>query len=445
MKKTTMLFAVMLLIAIGFAALGNAKTITSNYNIKVRNASTWDTFTLIEHYVNQIPDPAEPGGYVDVRFKVENIGSKQLDDFIFELLPQYPFSLEAGDSAVREVGTLFGRQTDGNAVILHYRLKIDKNAVEGDNNIRLRYSVDNGVTWIMLDPFKIRIQTHDAILSVERVTNTPDIIPPGGSTDMLINIKNNADSYLKNIKLSLELIRTSRTATVVSYEELPFSPVGSTNEVVIPKLSAKASKNVHFNLISDPDTESDVYKINLNTEYQDHLGNNYSKTNVVSLVVGDTPDMSITLDSTTIKRGNSVGEVVVRLVNKGLTNVKFVNMIVEDTEGYDIITAPEVYIGNIESDDYETADFDLYVGNVPNGNLEVPLKVTYKDANNEDYEEDVKLSIKIYTKEEIKRLGLEKKSSAGIIITIIILMVGGWIGYRKWRKWKKKKSLEKKK
>ena len=36
----------------------------------------------------------------------------------------------------------------------------------------------------------------------------------------------------------------------------------------------------------------------------------------------------------------------------------------KETEDYEIISNPEVYIGNLDSDDYETADYALMVKTV---------------------------------------------------------------------------------
>ena len=60
--------------------------------------------------INQIPDPAEPGKYVDLRFKFENNGSKAAENVEAEILPQYPFSLDPGTSAVKSLGSINPQQ-----------------------------------------------------------------------------------------------------------------------------------------------------------------------------------------------------------------------------------------------------------------------------------------------------------------------------------------------
>src|SRR3989338_7187239 len=52
--------------------------------------------------INQEPDPAEPGKYVDIRFKLDNNGSDEARNVDIEILPQYPFSLDPGKERSEE-------------------------------------------------------------------------------------------------------------------------------------------------------------------------------------------------------------------------------------------------------------------------------------------------------------------------------------------------------
>src|SRR3989344_3612728 len=49
--------------------------------------------TLTVTFLSQDPDPVEPGSYVDLRWKVENLGTQELQDVQFVLDVDYPFSL----------------------------------------------------------------------------------------------------------------------------------------------------------------------------------------------------------------------------------------------------------------------------------------------------------------------------------------------------------------
>ena len=99
---------------------------------------------LVASIVNQMPDPAEPGNYVEMRFKIENIGTLNLNNVKFELVPKYPFYFDNLYYANQTVSSIWGGQSikengSQTGVILYYKLRVDNNAVAGNNEIELKY------------------------------------------------------------------------------------------------------------------------------------------------------------------------------------------------------------------------------------------------------------------------------------------------------------------
>ena len=376
-------------------------------------------------FVNQEPDPAEPGKYVDVRFKFENNGSDQAKDVVIELLPEYPFSLDPGKSAVKKLGALHARQFGETAVIIKYKLRIDKNAVEGENELKLRYKFD-GYGWIEPDNFNINIQTHDAILAVDAVSIDKKTLEPGSSGIVKIKLANKADSILKNIKVTLGL------------GDLPLVPIDSTNEKSIYKIDSRQSYEFEFKVLAKPNADSGVYKVPLSVSYLDELGKSYLKNVTIGLTIGAKPDLSITLDDSEIYESGKSGEIFVKIVNKGVTDIKFMNIKLMPSDNYRILSNEEVYIGNIDSDDYETADFELFIGGSKEKKVSLPVVLEYKDANNNDFKERIELTLDLYSASEAKKFGLKKGNGFVGNLVIVVIVVAGLFIYRKWRKHKKK-------
>jgi len=106
--------------------------------------------------VNQDPVTAEPGGYVNLLFKLENWGTARADNVVVELLPQYPFSLDSGVAAVQELGSIGGLATDDKAYLVKYKVRVDKDAINGDNEIGLKYTYGNGIT-VSLQKFNVTV------------------------------------------------------------------------------------------------------------------------------------------------------------------------------------------------------------------------------------------------------------------------------------------------
>jgi hypothetical protein len=103
-----------------------------------------NTVYLKTTFVNQNPYPAEPGGYVDLLFKVENWGTEEAENVVFELLPKYPFSLDPDVNATKELGTIRGLETDERAYFLKYKVRVDKDAIDGENEINVNCTYGSG-------------------------------------------------------------------------------------------------------------------------------------------------------------------------------------------------------------------------------------------------------------------------------------------------------------
>ncbi len=368
--------------------------------------------------INQEPDPAEPGKYVDVRFKLDNNGSDEARNVEIEILPEYPFSLDPGREALRNAGTLQSLQRGDVGVIVKYRLRIDKNAVEGENEIKARYRIDKGV-WIEPEEFFIDVQTYDAILAVDSVSVDKEFFEPGSSGILRIGVVNEADSLIKDVKARLDL------------GGMPFVPLGSTNEKSVYQIDAKKTHEFSFELLAKPEAESGVYQVQLRISYSDELNKGYIKNGTIGIIVNAKPDISVTLDESGVYEPGKAGEIAVKVVNKGVTDIKFMNVKLGESSKYKIISSDEVYLGNIDSDDFETADFNLFVENTNEKQVELPITLEYKDANNNNYRDRISLNLNLYSAAEAKKFGLKEENGVVGFLIIAAIVVIGLFYYRK--------------
>jgi len=346
---------------------------------------------------------------------------------VIELLPKYPFSLDPGESAVKSIGSVRSRQAGDTGVIEDYRLKVDENALEGDNEIELRYMANNEA-WIKLEPFDIEVNPHDILLSIDSV-DAPKMIKPGEENKVNINLKNLALTFIKEIKVTLDL------------DGLPMATIGSTNRKIIKQIEADSEATVGFNLMAESDAESQLYKVPIEIEFFDRLGTFYTKNETVGLIVGAEPDLSVIIDDSEIYSSEGTGDVTIKFTNKGVTDIKFLNIVLKNGK-YSILSAEEVYVGNIDSDDYETADFKLKLDKIKGEDVILPLLLEYKDANNNEYSEKINLLLKLYSSSDAKAIGVKKGNSKVGIVIVLVIVVGGFFIYRRWRKKKKGQKAE---
>jgi len=423
MKKNLLLFGIFTIL---FLSMVKAQTIEApQINITL---------------MNQDPDPVGPGEYVEIRFKIyNNYAGTEAKNFQLELDPIYPFSLDPNEKALRDIGTLPALGDGGNVIVVKYKVRVDDNAVEGSNPIKLKYKHDN-IDWITRE-FNINVQTIDANLAIISVATDPSKIKPGDKAIVKIKVKNMADSTMKDITMKLDLTFSSfldqvatltATDSLTAFNSLPFAPMESATEQKIYKLEPGEEHIFNYDLIAYSDAESRVYKVPVIITYYDELETVYTKNDIIGLIVGTKPDMSVVIDESDLYVGKQSGVVTIRFINKGFSDVKFLDVEVGDTSDFELLSSPEVYIGNVDSDDYETADFNIYLNNgaiKKEKSITFPVHVEYRDANNNIYMEEHNLELKILKPE---KLGIKRSSGMSTFLIIIVIVgVGGYFYYRR--------------
>ncbi len=112
--------------------------------------------------LNQDPYPAEPNSYVDLVFQIENNGDRIAQDTMVELILDYPFSLDAGTSSIQSIGTIRIMHIDEKPILVKYKVKVDKDALDGDNEIILHYTCNTGGTWSSYNEEKFNINIEES-------------------------------------------------------------------------------------------------------------------------------------------------------------------------------------------------------------------------------------------------------------------------------------------
>lgn len=254
---------------------------------------------------------------------------------------------------------------------------------------------------ILIFVFILQVRADDLLIS--SVTSFPQQVSPGESVELLIFIENIGERDLKNIAVKLDLL------------QVPFAPKDSAAEFIIKELDEDEKTEVRFNLLTLPNAEPGVYKIPLEISYD-----NIIKKTVVSLTVQAKPQLFVEVERTDILYAETTGNIIIKFVNKGLSNIKFLTVTLQDSLNYEILSSKTVYIGNVDVDDTENAEFKIFLKEKSG---ELPLKIEYRDANNNVYRESKIVSFNIYTKEEAEKLGLVKKSRTFIYLTIVLVVV----------------------
>lgn len=418
--------------AIYFLALLMILPVALSYQQNITSSSVFQsTYPQLSVVVLRYdPFPAEPGKYFDLWLQVENNGDLDAQNVDFKLMPSYPFSLDASETADRNFGTVLGHSS----VLVKYKIRVDSGAVEGTSPVYYQYTTQTNATPVPGE-VDVMVLTANTVLATESVGSEPSRIAPGEGANITIKFRNTANTDIKYLTVSLGLVTELPSSTGTTVVELPFTPLGEGNEKTINLLPGGGEAELSFNLVANPDASSGPYKIPLLINYYDNLGNLYNKSELVGIIVGSDPVLGAEIESSGVYGTGQPGDVNIKFVNRGVTNIKFLTATLNPSNDYKILSSDTQYIGKIDSDDYEVAKFTLSLNRVSDGKIILPITVDYADANNVRYTKDMNITLYVYSQKE---LGLSSSSGLGTIAIAIIIIAAAYLVYRRWLKKAKK-------
>ena len=358
------------------------------------------------------------GGGSDVIFEITNLGDNMILSKEITLVDKFPFSAKERTITITNLGP-------GNKVQVKFNVLTNKDVDDGVYSLSIQYYSDKqGV--ILTKSFDALVK-KSLVIATTRVSVEPDRIKPGDDAAVKIILENAAESRLKDITLSLDL------------DDVPFSPIGSTSERKIKDIAIGGKYEVVFNIIVNPDAESKVYKVPLEIKYLDELGKEFIKNEFIGLVVDEKPNYQVNLEGSNVYSYRDSGEITLSISNTGTSEIKFLSMELLNDKKYEVISNPRVYVGNLESDDFETANFIIYSKSY----WDIPLQVNlmYKDAYNREYNETMTVNLPMYSRFTARRLGLVKGDSGLFNFVLIIVLI--IFAFKTYKEWKKERDIEK--
>lgn len=265
---------------------------------------------------------------------------------------------------------------------------------------------------------------HGHVLYISEVGTNPYPIPAGSSAVLSFNIKNMGDSKVKDIRLTLSLPKQFTTLNDITIKKLA-------------ELNAGESRKIEFDIMALPDVDEGVYETSIYSEYVNPVGTDINENVSIGLALSGDPSIFIKIKNSEIHATNKMGEITLEFVNNDISNIKFLTVELEESEDYEILSPNKEYIGDLDSDDVEGADFRLKI-TTNKKEIELPLSLTYRDSLNREYNQKLNVMLPIRSAGE---LGIKQDYTLVIFIVIAIAIVVAFILYKKWKRKKNAKRL----
>jgi len=389
--------------------------------IDMQAASLNKTSGLVRDYPNlQViqlkyePYPVEPGESFTLWLKIKNIANDDVADATVEIVNEFPFSVKDNKKTLGKI------KSHEEFLVKFENIKVDPATLPGEHELKVKLNRGGGyVKEPQIETLTINIRTINQLLYTT-ISSSPNRIQQGSPATLQIDLENLDSSMIKNLIVKLNL-------------PSEFVTIGSTDEKRINRISSGEQRKLTFEIMAIADAESKAYSIPIELTYSDITGTLNSKNNTFGLLVGANIDYDLNIEEADILTRISKGKVVLGLSNTGPSEIKYSIIELMDTEDYTVIGNRKTYLGNLESDDFETVEFEIFTS-TQKEKIPLLIRMEYKDSYNQKVEEYENIDLKIYTKRETAKYSLvEQKKGLTNIIFYIILAIFAYLTFVNWR------------
>lgn len=402
-----------LIFSLFILALATILPLASAIEVQLSQPSTSPyAANLIVSSLKYEPYPVEPGEIFDLWVKIQNSGQQQAKDATCRLVLDNPFSIYQGEQTQH-----YGLLGSQDQAVFKYTLKADNNAADGENEIIIECTEDGSSGAWKQTKSNITIQSRYPTLNIAKIETEPSAIAPGHKADLILTLQNTADSSMKDITVKID------------FALVPFAPYGEMGEKKLKRLNAGSTEELISSIVALPTAEGGIYKVPISISYTDNLGTAHDINDYISIEVNSKPDLYVTVDSSELTKSSKTGEIAFKITNKGLTNIKFMDVKLLSSNQIKLISTDSVYVGDVDSDDSQTVDFKI---TAKSSKLVIPLEMNYRDVSNNPYTEQVNVTYNLPSAAEAGKGGTNWLVIIIVLIAIIFAYIKrktilGWI------------------
>jgi hypothetical protein len=286
--------------------------------------------------VNQNPDPASAGDIVELRFMVQNSGGSSAKTVQFTLLPEYPFSAVPGETYT-STSTLSPYQSGSDASIIKFKIRVDNDAVGGQNPIKL-VSSEAGLDISLTSTFYVSV-TGSEFAQISYIDKSQ--LTPGKESNITFTVTNVGGSSLRNMVFSW----TEENGVVL--------PLNSDNTKYVKCLGIGQSVNMQYTIVADVNANPGLYKLALTTTYYDDTGISHTMETTTGIFIGGETDFDVSFSEST------AGQTSLSVANIGNNPAMSVTVRVPQQDSYSVSGSTSSIIGNLERGDYTMVSFQI--------------------------------------------------------------------------------------
>jgi hypothetical protein len=250
------------------------------------------------------------------------------------------------------------------------------------------------------------VYAQGGALHIGMVAQDPDPVRAGDVVEVRFKVENVWDETKYNLEVEL-------------VPEFPFSLYGDSIIKNLGRIDGREIVYFDYKLKVDPQAADGDHELTLRVHDGDEGIWELKDMFFIDIQQESVNIKPYIVSSDLITTGKS-GTFTLEIANTGGVDVEALELELLPSKDYKLLsTSNYVYIGDVESDDTESEDFNIYV-NKGTTEVHIPVNLKYKYEDHL-YDTNADLVLHLLTQKEAKQVGLVQGSSAPSIIVVIIV------------------------
>ena len=267
--------------------------------------------------------------------------------------------------------------------------------------------------------FFLGLQSVSAIALLSADSGT---LSQGETTPLIIQFENNEGDTINDVTFSMD------------FTGLPISTVGS-SESSLDEIEPDDDGRFSFTLKAANDAKPGDYNIPFVLTYKDNTSP--KKGTIGVKIEGDTN--IVYTASTENPIVGQTGKINLKIINKGNAAARYVSLRLIP-EGYSILSEDSVYVGTVNSDDFESVTIDARFSSKKARAIGL---LEYTDVDNNKITNNIDLPLSVYSEDEAIKLGLMTKNNTILYLVFVVIIIIVWLIIRSILKRIRKKRSQK--
>ena len=377
------------------------------------------------------PLPAQAGKQLTVWVNIKNSTNYIATNVAVEIVPAYPFSLQAGQEKTVSIGTLGAYQS----VLLTYKLLVDSSAPKGNYNLEFRMTDDTAA--IKTQPISIIVSANNP--RVELIKTSATAAAPGQELPLRLTLKNIGGQTARNVLVKIKDDRTvTATGVVVEREIIPIGASAALTQDLKPNDEATVEMLLGINKTA----ELKNYPLTVTVEFYDENGTMFSSTGYIGLNVKASTELDAVVSNISPSGfPGGTSEISVDVFNVGAASASYI--VAELSMDSATFSEQKLFVGTLDPDDFDSFKTNVTFSNqLKPGTYNLNVTFTFKDSGNEAKTIQKTLPVKIVSAAEANAATANPLAAVAGLIGLLLELVGlfvvaRWV-YRKITKRAKK-------